>query len=79
MFGRGSGRAARIGSAKVFGRVMLYSHLHKLQLLVHNRTLRYVGPGFYSNAEAVQTMTSRAQCSEVLIADDVCKKFSSLQ
>ena len=52
MFGRGSGRAACVSSAKIFCRVWLHSCLHKLYLLVNHCTFNCVGSGLDSDAQA---------------------------
>ena len=50
MFGRGSGKAACVSSAKIFCRVWLHSCLHKLYLLINNCTFRCVSSGLDSDA-----------------------------
>ena len=50
MFGRGPGRAACVGSAKIFCRAWLHSCLHKLYLLINHWTFNCVGSGLDSDA-----------------------------
>ena len=50
MFGRGSGKAACVSSAKIFCRAWLHSCLHKLYLLINNCTFSCVSSGLNSDA-----------------------------
>ena len=70
-----SGSVASIIGPKLFRRAWMCLGLHKRNLLAYNSTLRCVGMGFHTDAQAIEAIARCAQCAEVMFTNEPRQEF----